>query len=45
MATFTLRSDTFEDGQTLPAAHRGAVTGPGGKDESPPLADRDRGRR
>ncbi|MCX6498503.1 MAG: YbhB/YbcL family Raf kinase inhibitor-like protein [Arthrobacter sp.] len=37
MATFTLRSDNFEDGQILPAAHRGAVTGPGGKDESPPL--------
>lgn len=38
MATFTLRSDTFEDGQVLPAAQRGAATGPGAKDESPPLA-------
>src|SRR6478752_10787393 len=37
MATFTLRSDTFEDGQILPAAQRGAATGPGGRDESPPL--------
>jgi Raf kinase inhibitor-like YbhB/YbcL family protein len=37
MATFTLRSETFEDGQVLPAAHRGAATGLGGKDESPPL--------
>ncbi len=37
MAPFTLRSDTFEDGQVLPAAQRGAATGPGAKDESPPL--------
>lgn len=37
MAIFTLRSDTFEDGQILPAAQRGAATGPGGRDESPPL--------
>ena len=38
MATFTLNSDTFEDGQILPAAQRGAATGPGGRDESPPLS-------
>ena len=38
MAPFTLRSDSFEDGQTLPAAHRGAATGPGAKDASPPLS-------
>jgi Raf kinase inhibitor-like YbhB/YbcL family protein len=38
MATFTLRSNSFEDGQTLPEAHRGAATGPGARDESPPLS-------
>lgn len=38
MAAFTLRSDTFKDGQILPAAHRGAATGPDARDESPPLS-------
>jgi Raf kinase inhibitor-like YbhB/YbcL family protein len=38
MATFTLHSDTFEDGQVLPPPQRGAAADPGGKDESPPLS-------
>lgn len=38
METFTLRSDAFDDGQVLPPAQRGAATGPGGRDESPPLS-------
>ena len=38
MAAFTLHSEAFDDGQTLPAAQRGAATGPGAGDESPPLS-------
>jgi Raf kinase inhibitor-like YbhB/YbcL family protein len=37
-SAFTLGSDSFEDGQTLPAAQRGAATGPGASDESPQLS-------
>ncbi|MDQ0754672.1 YbhB/YbcL family Raf kinase inhibitor-like protein [Arthrobacter sp. B3I4] len=36
--TFTLRSDALDDGGVLPAAQRGAATGAGARDESPPLS-------
>jgi Raf kinase inhibitor-like YbhB/YbcL family protein len=33
-----VRSESFQDGQTLPPAVRGAATGPGASDESPQLS-------
>ena len=36
--SFRVSSESFQDGQTLPPAQRGASTGPGAKDESPQLS-------
>lgn len=36
--SFRVSSESFQDGQTLPPAQRGASTGAGAKDESPPLS-------
>lgn len=34
---FSIGSESFQDGQTLPPAQRGTATGPGASDESPQL--------
>ena len=36
--SFRVSSESFQDGQTLPPAQRGAATGAGAKDESPQLS-------
>ena len=36
--SFRVSSESFQDGQTLPAAQRGASTGAGAKDQSPQLS-------
>ncbi|XAS64199.1 YbhB/YbcL family Raf kinase inhibitor-like protein [Micrococcaceae bacterium Sec5.8] len=36
--SFQVSSESFQDGQTLPVAQRGAATGPGAADESPQLS-------
>lgn len=36
--SFHVSSESFQDGQTLPPAMRGAATGPGAADESPQLS-------
>ena len=36
--SFRVSSESFQDGQTLPPAQRGASTGAGAKDESPQLS-------